>query len=329
MPRDNPSSLLAAARSIAAALQTPNPEPPFWLRGAYAVGALPIQLALYGCVRAVSAFDAPLAVAAKTRDGCNLICDLPDSIQTCIFLYGVWEPDITAYISASLQPGDTFVDAGAHVGYYSVLASRAVESRGRVVAFEASSETFSALERNLALEPGRANVRAVNVAVAGEQGTVSFFPGPKGSEGLSTTVARSSVQGRTVASGTFTSLLTEAELRSARIIKIDVEGAEAEVLRGAIPALGFLRPDAEFVIELSPSLWPVESRQRNTTCEEVLAPLLDAGFLPYRVENDYAPWRFLYPERTSRPRRIRGPIRAHGLTGQIDLVLSRRDAASL
>ncbi|MEG3900022.1 MULTISPECIES: FkbM family methyltransferase [unclassified Microcoleus] len=324
--------LLDGVRSVAATMQKASQNPPLWLYGAHAIVALPIQLALYGCVRVVSAINTPLAVKAKTRYGSEMICCLPDGIQTCIFLYGVWEPDISAFIASELHPGDTFIDVGAHVGYHSVLASRAVGCDGNVVALEASPETFAVLENNLSLNPDCRNVRALNVAASERTGMIPFYLGPKGLgiEGWSTTVLRDSFRQRcTVSAGPLSSLLTEKELQTAKIIKIDVEGAEAEVLRGLVPSLGLLRQDVQLVIELSPSLWPAASREQNMTCEQVLSPLLDAGFRPYHIKNNYAPWRFLYPERISRPVQIRGPIRVSSVTGQIDLVLSKKDADRL
>lgn len=325
------SFLLDGVRSVAATMQTDSQNPPLWLYGAHAMVAFPIQLALYGCLRAVSAIiNAPLTVKAKTRYGSELICCLPDGIQACVFLYGVWEPDISAFIASELHPGDTFIDVGAHVGYHSVLASRAVGGEGNVVALEASPETFAMLEKNLSLNSDCKNVRALNVAASDRTGMIPVYLAPKGIEGWSTTVARDSFLDRcTVSSGPLASLLTEKELRTARIIKIDVEGAEAEVLRGLVPSLGLLRQDVELVIELSPSLWPADSRERNMTCEQVLSPMLDAGFRPYHIKNDYAPVRYLYPERISRPVQIRGPIQVSGVTGQIDLVLSKKDADRL
>jgi FkbM family methyltransferase len=326
------SILLDGVHSIATNMQKENPDPPLWLYGTYATVAFPIQLALYGCVRVVSAINAPLSVTAKTRYGSEIKCSLPDGIQTCIFLYGVWEPDISAFIASELHPGDTFIDVGAHVGYHSILASRAVGSDGNVVAIEASPDTFTVLENNLSLNPGCSNVRTLNVAASERTGMIPFYLGPKGMgiEGWSTTVLRDSFRQRcTVSAGSLSSLLTEKELQTAKIIKIDVEGAEAEVLRGLVPSLGLLRPDVEIVIEISPSLWPASSREQKMTCEDVLSPLLDAGFRPYHIKNNYAPWRFLYPERISRPVQIRGPIRVSSVTGQIDLVLSKKNVNQL
>jgi hypothetical protein len=83
------------------------------------------------------------------------------------------------------------------------------------------------------------------------------------------------------------------------------------------------RTDAEFLVELSPLWW----RDRSVPTEQVLQMFFDAGFFAYRVENDYRPWRCLWPAAVKTPRRVRGPIDSS--IEQIDLVLSRVDADEL
>ena len=63
--------------------------------------------------------------------------------------YGLWESQETAYLIMTLLPGQTFVDIGAHVGYFSVLASKRVGPTGRVIAFEPEARNLDLLERNL------------------------------------------------------------------------------------------------------------------------------------------------------------------------------------
>lgn len=324
------SSLLDGVRFLATKLQTVQQDPPLWLYGAYATLVLPIQLVLYGCVRLAAILSNPLTVPAKTRYGFEMLCHLPDAIQTCIFLYGVWEPDISAFILSALQQGDTFIDVGAHVGYHAILASHSVGGAGQVVALEASPGTFRLLEANLLLNPDCQNVRALNVAAAEQTGTIPFYLGPEGVEGWSTTVMRkASWKQTTIAAAPLSSLLAEQELQSVRLIKIDVEGAEAEVIRGLLPVLSLLRSDVELIVELTPHLWPAVERERYPIFEQVLTPLFDAGFHPYHIQNTYAPWRFLYPERITRPQRIREPMQVSPISGQVEVVLSRKDVDRL
>lgn len=83
------------------------------------------------------------------------------------------------------------------------------------------------------------------------------------------------------------------------------------------------RPDAEFIVELSPDWWPGEDRRLS----RALQPFFEAGFLAYRIDNFYRPWRYLWSPSTRRPRRLHGESRF--LPKHIDLVLSRQDAEEL
>ena len=120
---------------------------------------------LYGTMllllRVWAGLRGPLGVAAVTRYGARFVCWLPDMIQTYLYLFGVWEPDVTAFIRRRLSPGDTFVDVGANVGYHALLAAGSVNGRGRVVAIEASPRIFRMLRENLAGNGDPAAVRAV------------------------------------------------------------------------------------------------------------------------------------------------------------------------
>ena len=80
-------------------------------------------------------FDAHLAwrpfeTTTTTRDGLRMRINFPDQIQERIYLFGVWEPVITRFVKSRLKPGDLFVDIGANVGYYSLLAAKLVRPGG-------------------------------------------------------------------------------------------------------------------------------------------------------------------------------------------------------
>src|SRR5205823_8966527 len=102
--------------------------------------------------------------------------DTRDTIQQYIYYFGVWEPHLTRWIVRRLVCGDAFIDVGANVGYYSLLASKLVGTSGSVVAIEASPATFKILQSNLALNQVR-NVRAMNVAVYHSKTAMKVFRG--------------------------------------------------------------------------------------------------------------------------------------------------------
>jgi hypothetical protein len=87
-------------------------------------------------------------------------------------------------------------------------------------------------------------------------------------------------------------LLTDDELRRARVIKIDVEGGELGVLRGLQPVLGALRPDAEIAVETHPDMLAAQAASLSD-----LAELLgDSGFALRELPLDFSELAHLFPE---------------------------------
>src|SRR5688572_13533841 len=66
-------------------------------------------------------FREPLAIDVTTKDGDRFRCQPPDLIQMYLWIFGVWEPDLTRFIRDRLKHGDAFVDVGANIGYYSII----------------------------------------------------------------------------------------------------------------------------------------------------------------------------------------------------------------
>src|SRR6266511_4042352 len=85
----------------------------------------------------------PATRIVVTKRGVRLLVETDDLIQGYIYLFGVWEPNITDWIRRTLLPGDTFVDVGSNIGYYSTLAARLVGSAGSVVAIDGSCRRCS------------------------------------------------------------------------------------------------------------------------------------------------------------------------------------------
>ena len=92
-----------------------------------------------------------------------------------LYYFGMWEPNLTHWITERLKDGDVFVDVGANVGYFSLLASTLVGS-GHVVAVEPTPRAFDMLEESLRRSHAT-NVRAVNAAAWHEQSVLQMFSG--------------------------------------------------------------------------------------------------------------------------------------------------------
>ena len=264
-----------------------------------------------------------VVVTASTGD--RFRCHPPDFIQMYLWIFGEWEPDLTTYIRDSLRPGDAFIDVGANIGYFTTLAAHRVGQEGRVVAIEASPNVFAALSETVAMNGLGETVRCVNKAAAARAGSLVVYSGPSKNVGLTTTVeSRGFAREAVVDSLPLDELVTAQEARVARLVKIDVEGGEPSVLAGMHEFVVSCRADAEILVELSPLWWS----DRSMRPIDVLQPLFEAGFRAYEIDNNYWPWRYLWPRCTRRPRRSTSDLTINSVK-RIDLVLSRTDANEL
>jgi len=85
-----------------------------------------------------------------TRWGAKMLVDTRDAaISPWIVLDGLWETQVTDWLQHSLRPGQTFVDVGANVGYFTLLGAQLVGTQGKVVAVEAHGGLAELLRRNV------------------------------------------------------------------------------------------------------------------------------------------------------------------------------------
>jgi FkbM family methyltransferase len=150
-------------------------------------------------------------------------------------LGGTYEPEQTALFREHLRPGATVLDVGAHVGYYTLLSSVLVGPVGRVFAFEPNPVNHGFLGRHAAVN-GCRNVTVVQAAVSDRDGTARFDFGS--GSGTGHLAEGGALEVRTVALDGF---CAEHGITPSAI-KVDVEGAEMEVLRGAEDTVSRARP---------------------------------------------------------------------------------------
>jgi len=160
-------------------------------------------------------------IAGSTNHGCWL---------------GTYEKEKQLSFWKTLRPGGVVYDIGASVGFYTLLGARGVGPDGRVYAFEPLTGNLEYLRRHLALNRAT-NVEIIEAAVSDVSGERCFDPGPNSSMGHLS--AWGSVR---VISCTLDQLFAEGRIRPPTCVKIDVEGAEAAVIRGARQVLRTWRP---------------------------------------------------------------------------------------
>ena len=169
------------------------------------------------------------------------------------FFRGTYEVGQTRAFAASVKACDVVYDVGAHYGYYTLLASDLVGPLGKVLAFEPSPANLSYLRTHVAINECR-NVSIMETAISNYEGKARFEN--------RTGSGRGHLSAAGLVEVPVTSL--DAVVRSApppSIMKIDVEGAEMEVLSGARRLLASHQP----VIFLS-----THSAELHTACQEFL-----------------------------------------------------------
>ncbi len=197
-------------------------------------------------------------------------------ISTRIAEQGLWEPYETELLARLLQPGSCFVDVGANIGYYSVIAAQCVGDAGRVYAFEPEADNFVLLQKNIA-HNALGNVHAVHAALSDHSGSATLYLNEDNRGDHQVYAAGDARTAQAIA------LLAGAEYfdqREARIdvIKIDTQGAEAQVLRGLMPLLQQSLPALQMIIEVTPF-----SLRDAGDSGSVLLALIDALGLPCQL----------------------------------------------
>jgi FkbM family methyltransferase len=165
--------------------------------------------------------------------------DPSDSIIREICFTGRYSPAETVLLRALLEPGMTFFDVGANVGYFSLLAAHAVGVAGRVVSFEPDPRVFEVLRENVRMNE-LDRVELLNVAAAEDVGraTLVGHPDHADNRGVSRLgSARAGDRSFDVATTSVEEVRTRRGIKTVDVVKIDVEGAELRVLKGMAAGL--------------------------------------------------------------------------------------------
>lgn len=182
----------------------------------------------------------------------------PKHSFTHCFYPGVdqYEPDVRAALQYFLKSGNIFIDCGANVGYFSILASSIVGETGEIVSIEANPVTFALLEANL-----KANNIGIPIhcALTSESGEVELFMPTDGGDVYSSLrkgglVSGESIQSFKVLGRTLDNVVEELSLPKVDVVKIDIEGAELDVLKSANNLLSKFRPIV--ITEYGTNTWP-------------------------------------------------------------------------
>ena len=216
-------------------------------------------------------------------NGMPIEVDPRDFVGSEILAQGMWEAETTNFLLSWLRPGMTFVDAGAHVGQYSMLASGRVGPAGRVVAFEPHPVLGRVLRRNIR-RAGCTNVTVSSLALGQASGRAELVLYPSTNFGGSSLRPDDATAHRRRAPVTVIPLddyLDRAGVARVDVLKIDVEGAELDVLEGASRTLA-ANPRIVLVVEFLRE----NPLRFGRTVEDLEARLRELGFLLFSLTQD-------------------------------------------
>lgn len=227
----------------------------------------------YGC--AYWAIRPESSLRYRLASGGVLLLERRHSFTFC-FWPGVdkYEPDVRAALLHFLKPGSTFLDCGANIGYFSVMAGAVVGPNGSVIAIEANPNTYKLLQRNLIVN---GIGTAINCALTSLPGEIELFMPRSGGDVYSSLrkgglVTGNDVETFRVVGRTLDEVVLSLKLSRVDVMKIDIEGAELDVLRSASHLMRELRP--VILCEYGTNTWPAF----GASAKELLELLDECGY---------------------------------------------------
>jgi FkbM family methyltransferase len=242
---------------------------------------------LYWIVRSGRALMGKTDRQLVRRNGIVYDLDLSQGIDFAIYL-GVYERATSAALRR-LVPRDALVlDIGANIGAHTLALADLVGPAGRVLAFEPTDYAYTKLSRNLALNPDLARrVAACHCFLAPADAApvpsaiYSAWPLAR-EEGLHAKHLGREMATQQAQARSIDSILAELADRPVSLVKLDVDGFECDVLKGATKLLAETRPI--FVMELAPYVL----EERGASLAELLSFFVPAGYRFYDERTDEA-----------------------------------------
>ena len=174
--------------------------------------------------------------------GYSFRCDLSEHIQRSIFLFN-YDEYAELFIRKILKPGDTFLDIGANVGFYTLLAASIVGDTGQVIAIEPNPKIYSKLINTIKVNNIK-NVLSLNIALGRDKGYLNLYSSPEAGNDSATMIAHDASAIIKVEVLSLDEIASIHNIDKINYLKIDVDGFEPDVFVGAKTLLAEGRIDA-------------------------------------------------------------------------------------
>lgn len=223
---------------------------------------------------------APDLALVRLRNGDHIYVDpLDETVSANLIAHGGWEPWIHKTVMGLTSRDATVIDVGANLGYYTLGMARRVGDKGRVHAFEANPRMAAFVRKTIGFNGLSNRVRIIEKAASNVEGHVNFMVSRQFGGSGHLLVAESSIGADQTIISVETVRLDDIGVDKADIIRMDAEGSEPLVLRGAERLLA--NPDIIVCMEWS----PIQMRSRASV-PELVEWLEGMGFRFWRIGTD-------------------------------------------
>ena len=199
-------------------------------------------------------------------------------VASFLLTRGCYEPFQVSVVQRLLAPGDCFLDLGANLGYYTVIAAQAVGAQGRVVAFEPDPQNLQLLQRNVEVNSYRNRVMIQPCAIGAESGTCQLFQSVD-NLGDHQILARGNDQRQAIDVPLRTLDQVIEPGTTVDLIKMDIQGAEFLAWAGMSRLLSS-HPNLALLIEF----WPEGIRRCGHEPAELVNAIYEQQFVAYLID---------------------------------------------
>ncbi len=165
-----------------------------------------------------------------------------------LFVRGIYDPNIVVVINTLLSKGSVFIDVGANMGYFSLLASSVVDKFGHIIAIEPSSRDYARLVDNVKINNLTNIISTYHIAISDVSGSAKLAVACEERSALNTLGSEFSFKGvdkleiENVRVLSIDELVSDTKLTRVDVLKLDIEGSELKALQGARNVIEKFRP---------------------------------------------------------------------------------------
>jgi FkbM family methyltransferase len=220
-------------------------------------------------------------------NGTKMNLDISNLVDHCIY-FSTDQKALDNFIG-NLKSSDTLVDIGANIGYTTLLFSKAC-SKGKILSIEPSKELFNTVESHLQLN-GIKNVTCLNIGLGDQEKTAMLYKVSENNSGMNRVFenTETSYNSESVKIKTLDAVLSEQKIEKVNAIKIDVEGYEFKILKGALNTIKTNKPILFIEID------DLNLKEQHTSPKEVFNFLKDLNYSiqeattlkPVAIEKDH------------------------------------------